>query len=300
MLGKGHAVSGATIWLTGWAWTDIAGLSHPHPDVIVVGGLVCAGAALLPDLDHPDSRLAHAGGDFTEKIAHVLAWLGRNIHAATKLDADRPDEDGHRTITHTAVFAVLAGCLTAGISGLSDNAGAALAAWTGLAGLAPLGKLLTGVLVFLFVRLGYAAARAAFPGRRKRVKLGVRWRKDNLIALLCALTACALVPPDVWWLGLAVGIGCGTHLAGDVITASGCPVLWPLPVPSRTTRYDRKQRARVPVTVWRTWYLVGTPQWMRFPVGSATERWVTWGIVGLGALAIVGLCYATWRGVVPA
>jgi membrane-bound metal-dependent hydrolase YbcI (DUF457 family) len=295
MLGKGHAVSGAVVWLTGWSWTAVAGLAEPNADVLIVGSLVAAGAALLPDFDHPNSRLAHTGGLLTKGIAHVFGYIGRNVHAATKLDADRPDEDGHRTITHTLVFAALAGCLTAGVSGLSAAAGAALAGWTGMPALAPLGKLLTALLVFVFVRLGFAAARAAFPGRQKRVQLtkqGWRWRKPTLVALLCAGGAYALVPATVWWLGLSVGVGCVAHLAGDVITASGCPVLWPLPVPSRISRYNRKLRRREPVTVWRTWYLVGTPRWMRFRVGSRTEARVTWGIVVFGLIAVAGLIYA--------
>lgn len=295
MMGRGHAVSGVTVWLTGWSWTSLAGYAHPRADVLIVGSLVAAGAALAPDFDHPSSSLARAGGRLTYWIAKGFGFVGRNIHAATKTDADRPDKDGHRTITHTLVFAVLAGCLVSGVSGLSDNAGAALAAWSGIPGLAPIGKLLTALLVFVFVRLGFAAARGAFPGRRRTVKLfkgGRRWRKPTLVALACAVASYALVPPDVWWLGLAVSVGCIAHLLGDVITASGCPVLWPLPIPSRELVYNRKTRQREPVTRWRTWYLVGTPKWMRFRVGSKTETWVTWGIVWFGLVASAVLVYA--------
>jgi membrane-bound metal-dependent hydrolase YbcI (DUF457 family) len=30
------------------------------------------------------------------------------------------------------------------------------------------------------------------------------------------------------WLGLAVAIGCLTHVVGDCCTEKGCPVLWPM------------------------------------------------------------------------
>jgi membrane-bound metal-dependent hydrolase YbcI (DUF457 family) len=299
VLGTGHAVSGVTVWWTGWSWATLAGLTHPHLDVLIVGSLVASGAALAPDFDHPESRLAHAGGLLTETIARGFGYIGRNIHAATKLDADRPDRDGHRTVTHTLVFAVLAGCLVAGVSGLSRPAGAALAGWAGIPALAPLGKLITAVLVYVFVRLGFAASRAAFPGRQRRVKLfkkGRRWRKPTLVALACAVAAYALVPADVWWLGLAVSVGCISHLLGDVITAAGCPVLWPLPIPSREQRYNRQTRQREPVTRWRTWYLVGTPKWMRFRVGGRTEARVTWGIIVFGVLAAGVLVYAVGWG----
>lgn len=285
MLGSGHAVSGATVWLASWSWATVAGFTHPHLDVLTVGTLIAAGAALAPDLDHPESRLAHAGGRATKLLARTVAVIGRGIHAATKLDADRIDEDGHRTITHTLVFATLAGVLVTGITGLADG-------WVG--------RLLTALFVFTATQLGFAAARSAFGGRQKRARwLGLRWRKSNLIALACAFASYTIVPAHVWWLGVAVGVGCATHCAGDIITASGCPVLWPLPIPSRRTRYDRKLRARVPVTVWRTWYLVGTPRWARFRVGSKTEMRVTWAIVVLGVWAVAGLLFAWWARIPP-
>lgn len=278
MLGSSHALSGATVWLGAWSWATVSGLAHPRLDVLTVGTLVAAGAALAPDLDHPNSRLARAGGPITGAVARIVAVVGRGVHAATKLDADRTDEDGHRTITHTLLSALLAGTLVAGIAGIS-------AGWPG--------KVFTAVLVFASTRLGASAIRSAFGGRQKRIRhAGIRWRKTTLLALACAVIAYTLVPADVWWLGLAVGVGCATHCAGDVITASGCPVLWPIPIPSKILRYDRSLRRRVPVRVWRTWYLVGSPRWMRFRVGSPTEKRVAWGIVALGALAVVGLIYA--------
>jgi membrane-bound metal-dependent hydrolase YbcI (DUF457 family) len=296
MLGKGHAVSGATVWLTGWSWTALAGLAHPHVDVLVVGSLVAAGAALVPDFDHPSSRVANAGGLVTKMMAHGFAYLSRNIHHVTKLKADRVDEDGHRTFLHTFVFAALAGLLPAGVGSVAGDIARALdhathsTAWDGR-----VGKFLAALLVYVFVGLGFAAARAAFPGRQRRVKLGKgrrKWRKSTVIALACAVGTYVLTPAGAWWLGLAVSIGCVAHLLGDVITASGCPVLWPLPIPAREKVYNRKTRKHEKVTRWRTWYLVGTPRWMRFRVGSKTEARVTWGIVVFGVCAVAILIYS--------
>ncbi len=299
MLGKGHAVSGPVVWWTGWSWTALAGYSHPRADVLIVGGLVAAGAALLPDFDHPNSRLAHSGGLLTYWIACGFGFIGRHVHAFTKLPADRPDKDGHRTVTHTLVFAAAAGLLVTWLCSLSGPAGAALADWTGIPALAPLGKLITALLVFVFVRLGFAAARSAFPGRQQRLQLrrkGRRWRKPTLVAIVCAVVAYLMVPADTWWLGLAVSIGCFAHLLGDVITASGCPVAWPIPIPRREQVFNRKTRQREPVTRWRTWYLVGTPTWMRFRVGTKTEARVTVGIELFGAIMIGVLIYASGWG----
>lgn len=301
MMAKGHAMGGAAVWLTGWSWATVAGLAHPGIDVLAVGTFACAGAALVPDLDHPRARLAQSGGLVTEMFATAVGQVGAGIHAATKLDADRPDRDGHRTITHTAVFAVFAGCLVAGVAGLSDNLGAWLAQTTGWA-IAPLGKLLTAAIVFAFVQLGAATLRSNFGGRRTKVPLlppkgrrkrgRLRVHKSTAVGLIAAVVAYAIVPGDVWWLGLAVGVGCFAHCLGDVITASGCPVLWPLPIPKWEQKYDPKQRRRVPVVRWRTWYLIGTPVWMRFTVNTRPERIVTWCLFGWCWVAVGGLVYA--------
>jgi membrane-bound metal-dependent hydrolase YbcI (DUF457 family) len=295
MLGKGHAVSGAALWLTGWSWASVAGLAHPHLDVLTIGTLVTAGAALVPDLDHPKARLAQTGGPVTEWVARKVGRAGSLIHGATKRPADRPDLDGHRTITHTLVFAVLAGAATAALAGLADDLGRLIAALTGVPALHVFGRLLPAGIVFTLVKLGFTAARANFGGRQRRVRLlgrRRRWRKPTVVAGLAALATYVMVPAGVWWLGVAVTAGCVAHLLGDIITASGCPVLWPLPIPSTVQRYNRKLRRRESVRVWRTWYLVGTPRWMRFSVGGPAERIVTRWIISLGVLAVAGLVYA--------
>lgn len=274
MMGTGHAVSGGAVWLAGWSWAAIADLAQPRLDVLTVGTLVCAGAALYPDFDHPNSRIAKSGGWLTRKVAALHGYVGRNIHAATKLDADRTDEDGHRTITHTFVFAALVGVICSGLA-------------------LRFGQLACAVLVLFFTQLGADAALGLLPARRRRFKVfGVKVPKAPVIAVLAAAGTYLLVPSETWWLGVAVGVGCAVHCLGDAITASGCPMLWPLPIPSTELRYVRGHRGRVRVRVWRTWYLVGTPRWMRFRVGSSAETAVTWSLVVLGMAAVGGIVYA--------
>src|SRR5699024_7224958 len=48
-------------------------------------------------------------------------------------------------------------------------------------------------------------------------------------------------PEQLWWLPLSVGMGCAIHILGDVLTAQGCPLLWP----------------------WRPSPLVETPLWKK-------------------------------------
>lgn len=314
MMARGHAMGGAAVWLTGWSWTTVAGLTEPGADVLIIGTFVCAGAALLPDWDHPQARLAQSAGWFGQKFAAGVGRLGAAIHARTKLAADRPDRDGHRTITHTAVFAIFIGFVIGGIAGASDDLGEWLAHTTGKP-IAVLGKLLAAAIVFTFVQIGAATLRSNWGGRRKRVALlppkkgrrrgRVRVHKSTAIGLAAAVFTYVMVPADVWWLGFAVGVGSFAHCLGDLITIGGCPILWPIPIRSRKMRFDSRQGVLVPVTrynketkqrevvrQWRTWYLVGTPKWMRFPVNGPTEWIVTLGLFALCLAAVSGIVYA--------
>lgn len=287
MMGKSHAVTGAAGWLVGWGWASVAGLADPGVDVLTVGTMLCTGAALLPDLDHPHSRLAHSGGLITYGFAKMVGRIGAGIHAATKLTADRPDRDGHRTITHTFFFALLAGTLVTGVCGFGTVAG-----WL------PVGSLVAAVLVLGFTGLGAAAVRSAWGGRRRKVKvLGERRHKSTVLAWVLAIATFVVVPAGAWWIGLAVGAGCAIHCLGDLITESGCPVLWPIPIP-RTELVRGHGRTRVPTLVWRTWYLVGTPRWMRFKVtATSPAEWVIrWASVLLTLVSVAGMVWSSGWG----
>lgn len=87
MMGRTHALSGATVFL---AVTPMLGLGWRE---VVAGTLVCTGAALLPDLDHPHSCIARSWGPLTRAISRMVAWLA----------------GGHRKGTHGFLFIALAG-----------------------------------------------------------------------------------------------------------------------------------------------------------------------------------------------
>ena len=62
MMGPSHALSGAAVWLAGsWA-LDYFDLYHQTPLEIAVGTAVCAGGALLPDLDLSGRVTSGKGG----------------------------------------------------------------------------------------------------------------------------------------------------------------------------------------------------------------------------------------------
>lgn len=99
-MGRSHALSGAAVWLGGCAGLVMEHAARPGWVTVLGGAVVCAGAALLPDIDHPNSRITHAGGAVTE----ALCWVVRR--------------GGHRGPTHYLSSGVLAGAVAGGLAAL--------------------------------------------------------------------------------------------------------------------------------------------------------------------------------------
>lgn len=88
MLGRTHALSGALAWAAVCTTAPIAG-ARPSWATAILGLLSTAGAALLPDLDHPDATIAHTFGPVSKAAATVVHRLS----------------GGHRHATHSLAFA---------------------------------------------------------------------------------------------------------------------------------------------------------------------------------------------------
>lgn len=263
MMGPAHSLSGAAAWLGVGAAAAAAGRAMPWP-VLVVGALICAGAALAPDLDHRSATISRAFGPISRNLCEIIDRLSHAVYKATRMKGDPRRSGGHRTLTHTALWALLIG------------AGASVLAVTG-------GR--WAVLGILFVHLVLAVE-------------GLLWRvartsSDVLVWLLGAAGAWILAEvlnrpgngadwlfsgpgEEYMWLGLPIVLGALVHDIGDALTVSGCPILWPLPI-------GRKR-----------WYPVGPPKAMRFRAGSWVELKVLMpsfmllgALGGLGALEIV-------------
>jgi membrane-bound metal-dependent hydrolase YbcI (DUF457 family) len=240
MMGPAHSLSGAAAWLGVGA--AAAALDHPMPwPVLLTGALICAGAALAPDLDHRSATISRAFGPVSRGLCGIVDKLSYAVYKATRSAADPRRSGGHRTLTHTWLWAVLIG------------AGASTAAVTG-------GR--WAVLGLLFVHLVLAVE-------------GLLWRaarmsSDILVWLLGATSAWIVAGildqpgnganwlftdpgQEYLWLGLPVLLGALVHDIGDALTVSGCPILWPIPV-------GRKR-----------WYPVGPPKALRFRAGSWVE-----------------------------
>lgn len=144
MLGRSHALSG----VVAGAGLSLAVLHADRPHV-ALAAIVTAGAAVLPDADHPDSTLAHTFGFVTE----AFAWLVGKVSG------------GHRHLTHS-----LSGC---GIfTGVTVLAGLFHGTWPGRIAL---GLILTLLLASALRALklgGHSADLIALSGAAAMVATG--------------------------------------------------------------------------------------------------------------------------------
>jgi membrane-bound metal-dependent hydrolase YbcI (DUF457 family) len=215
-MARTHAISGAAGWLVEIALV-VPAADRPSWPVVGLGAVVAAGAALLPDVDHPSSCVAWTFGAPSRWACRRIARMCALIHAATKTPQDRRDADGHRTLSHTVLFAVALG----GAVGL-------LCAPVNL-----LGRISSAAVTFCCTGL---AARSGLP---------IRIKGAFGSALSGAIAAAATVWLGLggWWLGVAVGFGCLAHLAGDSLTNSGVPAFFPLKLGGRRWRSIGAPRA---------------------------------------------------------
>jgi membrane-bound metal-dependent hydrolase YbcI (DUF457 family) len=237
MMGPSHALSGAAVWLAGtWALDHFAGYGQ-SPLAIGVGTVVCAGGALLPDLDlsgrvtrnQGGATVARTFGVFSLFVAEVIEKVSLGVYTATKLSRDPHRNNGHRTLTHTLPFAALVG-------------------WGTTALCTHFGKWAVVVIVFLMAGL---ALRGLFDHWAERAG----WLIVTIVAGVIAFVTGVNLPGDRGYpmLGLAVGVGCVVHLLGDMITKNGVPILWPIPLGRRM------------------WRMVGIPNPIAVKVGGTGE-----------------------------
>lgn len=207
MMGLSHAVSGAAAWVAVTATTVPALGWHPlEPSSVALGALVCAGAALLPDADHHDAT-----------IAHSVPLLGRVAAGALgRLSG------GHRKGMHSLL--AVAGVV-------------ALAVWLGGVRWSPsgwpdLGNADGGILVGPGIAVALCTVFAV-----KALGLARTWTVAWIVGLAAAAATALLAPEEFAWTALCLGVGYATHLAGDLLTVQGVPLLWPLRIrPPRAVR----------------------------------------------------------------
>jgi len=154
----------------------------PEAQLAILTGLT-AGAAVLPDIDHPNSSLAHCFGFFTKAVA----WLIGRISG------------GHRHLTHAGL----------GVAGFTILAWLAVKYRPEVAGK-------VGLIIFLSLIIASGL-----------YALGIRGHVTDLLAIAGA-SMLVVTTTGLPLVALAVGVGCATHVVGDMLTDEGCPLLYPL------------------------------------------------------------------------
>ncbi|MGH3715502.1 MAG: metal-dependent hydrolase [Micromonosporaceae bacterium] len=251
MMGPTHAVSGAVAWLAG-AGVTTSLLGRPQtPTELAVYTAVCAGSALLPDLDCSGKVTSNQGGATVARtfgvvslfVAECVEKLSLGVYAVTRTRKDGKRRSGHRTFTHTWVFAAL---LAVGLTWLAGRYGKPV------------------VIGALFLTVGLAVRGLMADWARRS-----GWLLTTLVSVSATYLALQLLPVglDYSLLGAAVGVGCVVHTAGDMITRAGCPVLWPIPIAGET------------------WYEFSLPDPVAVRAGGVVERAALLPLLTLGMLA---------------
>jgi len=232
MLGRDHALSGAL------AFTAVAPLLHVTGVHLAAGTALTAGAGVLPDLDEPGSTIARTFGFLTG----AFAWIVHKISG------------GHRKGTHSliGVAVMTVASLAAGSWQVGALSGHPERWWH----LVPAG--------FILALLFSAGFRALHIGGHHGDAAGIAvaalviWKGWDL----------ALVTPrNVQVLAVCVTLGMLAHLAGDMCTHDGCPLLYPL---------SRHEFGLLPEPV-------------RITTNKLAEHWV------VTPLLLAGLAYFLWR-----
>jgi membrane-bound metal-dependent hydrolase YbcI (DUF457 family) len=215
--GPTHAASG----LLTWAGVSLAltsagiGTATMHgamsPQTWTVGAVLATGAALLPDLDHPESTIARTFGPLTHLISRGTHEVSHLVYRGTRTRRDANRHGGHRGVTHTLVFAALAGLATLALVRASHQ-------WA------------LAVLLFTFCGLALRGLLHEWTPRGHVV--GVTLVSAALTGLCWHWLSGA--PGQAELAGIAVITGCLAHCLGDAITEQGCPILWPVPLGGKT------------------------------------------------------------------
>lgn len=194
MLGRDHALLGAAAYLAGApSIARLAGLPM-SPAELAVGTCVAAGFALLPDIDEPHSTLSRKLGPVTGAVSVAAKTVS----------------GGHRHGTHSLLFVALA------------TWGAYLSlAWNPTVphlGHVPAAAMTVVAVAMLLVL---------------RIILPLWIGRKGLVALVLVVAAAVFWVAHAkvlrYWLPWSVAAGVAMHLVGDVLTAEGVPLFWPLP-----------------------------------------------------------------------
>ncbi len=206
MLGVSHALSGAALGLAVAGFgPGVLGAEPTAGSVMTFAG-VTAGAALLPDLDHPSSLATKRFSAASWLASRLVRPLSAFAYSVTRSDRD-VGTGRHRGLTHTILGAVMLG------------------AAVNLASVAVGTPVLVGTL-FVCLALAIKGLDDLVPGPPSLiVAAGLTVAVERYLPGGTTGTA--------GWLGFAVTLGMLVHMVGDALTESGAPLLWPVRIKER-------------------------------------------------------------------
>jgi membrane-bound metal-dependent hydrolase YbcI (DUF457 family) len=201
--------------LLSWAAITALAANHPighlQPQSWAVGAVLATGAALLPDLDHPQSTVSRTFGPLTQGISGGVNTISALVYRTTRTRRDSNRDGGHRGLTHTLVFALISAVATTAIVQTSQK-------WA------------LPLLMFVFAGLAVRGIMNEWDSKSDALLITVA---SAAITWAC-IAWTAQTPASAAACGVAVGIGCIAHYLGDAITEQGCPMLWPIPLGGKT------------------------------------------------------------------
>ncbi|WP_228000566.1 metal-dependent hydrolase [Nocardia australiensis] len=208
MLGHSHATSGAFAWSVAAATLPVSALIYPAlatgdthlgPVDLLLGTFLTAGAALLPDADHPSGTIAHVLGPVSHYCCRFISWIS----------------GGHRHATHSFAFVIAVACGT----------------W---AGEHWIGRYFTLALAFFLLALAVKALHICPAGDGFKA-----WGTVVILAAAGTFAMDHWITDKPAWLPFSVGLGALAHLAGDCLTDRGCRLFWPFSLRTRLPIIER-------------------------------------------------------------
>ncbi len=221
MMGAHHAASGAAVWLALTTQFEIGlgavhhilpavpesvtvgmGLMELTPTAIVVGAVVTAGAALVPDADHRNATIAQSLPPLSNIMCIQMGRLS----------------GGHRHGTHSilglAVFIAIA--VLAGMWSMDGPGGNTIFPGAGI----------------------LAVLLASFAAKALKIIPDTMRKFPWVVGIAVGAFVTFFAPQEEYWFPLAMGLGVAAHIVGDMLTTGGCNLIWPLRI--KPPRWLRK------------------------------------------------------------
>ncbi|WP_017591503.1 metal-dependent hydrolase [Nocardiopsis potens] len=220
------------------------------PMELAAGAAIGAGAALLPDIDHPGSTATTSQGPLTRVLSAGARRLSAWVYHATLTRADTVADGEHRYLWHTPAAALA--------TGAAVGAAGAASPWA------------LGAVLWFTVTLALRGLAQALPRGRTRARLMNRAGTSLAGAAAAVLLVASGASPGPY-VGAVLALGMVVHSLGDALTRSAVPLAWPFRVRGRR------------------WAMIGTPRRLRFTTGSRPELVIRWACLAAAPLAWLAL-----------